>query len=97
MRKKNYRGGDFRNLLEERGILGEVESRALKKSLSLRLNQLLKKQKLTNPQMATRLKTSRAALERLLDASNSSVTLNTLGKAARALGHRVNIELAPVE
>jgi hypothetical protein len=43
--------------------------------------------------MAARMKTSRAAVDRLLDASNSSVTLNTLGKAARALGRKVKIVL----
>ena len=48
-----------------------------------------------NPEMAARMKTSRAAVDRLLDASNSSVTLNTLGKAARALGRKVKIELVP--
>jgi transcriptional regulator with XRE-family HTH domain len=55
----------------------------------------LKEEELTKTQMATRMKTSRAAVDRLLDASNSSVTLNTLGKAARALGRKVKIELVP--
>ena len=45
--------------------------------------------------MAARMKTSRAAVDRLLDASNSSVTLNTLGKAACTLGRKVKIELVP--
>jgi hypothetical protein len=40
-------------------------------------------------------KLSRWLNHRLLDASNSSVTLNTLGKAARALGRKVKIELVP--
>ena len=35
------------------------------------------------------------AVDRLLDAANTSVTLNTLGKAARALGRKVKIELVP--
>ena len=89
MSKKNiHRGGDFRDFLKEEGILGEVESRALKQAVSLQLENLLKKQALTKTQMAVRMKTSRAAVDRLLDASNSSVTLNTLGKAARALDPR---------
>src|ERR1035437_4032339 len=96
MSKKNiHRGSDFRDFLNEQGILGEVESRALKQALSLQLDSLLKKQELTKTQMASRMKTSRAAVDRLLDASNSSVTLNTLGKAARALGRKIKIELVP--
>ena len=95
MSKKTHRGSDCRDFLNEQGILGEVESRALKQALSLQLDSLLKKQELTKTQMASRMKTSRAAVDRLLDASNSSVTLNTLGKAARALGRKIKIELVP--
>jgi predicted XRE-type DNA-binding protein len=95
MSKKKHRGADFRDFLNERGILDEVEARALKQALSLQLDRLLKEEELTKTQMATRMKTSRAAVDRLLDASNSSVTLNTLGKAARALGRKVKIELVP--
>jgi len=95
MSKKTHRGSDFRNFLNEQGILGEVEARALKQALSLQLDRLLKEKELTKTQMAARMKTSRAAVDRLLDATNSSVTLNTLGKAARALGRKVKIELVP--
>jgi antitoxin HicB len=95
MSKKNHRGGDFRDFLKEQGILDEVEARALKQAISLQIDRLLKKEDLTKTQMAARMKTSRAAVDRLLDASNSSVTLNTLGKAARALGRKVKIELVP--
>jgi antitoxin HicB len=86
MKKKIHRGSDFRDFLNEQGILGEVETRALKQAVSLQLGRLLKEKELTKAEMAVRMKTSRAAVDRLLDASNSSVTLNTLGKAARALG-----------
>jgi transcriptional regulator with XRE-family HTH domain len=50
---------------------------------------------LSKAEMAVRMKTSRAAVDRLLDASNSSVTLATLNKAASALGRKVKIELVP--
>jgi DNA-binding Xre family transcriptional regulator len=95
MSKKTHRGSDFRDFLNEQGILGEVETRALKQALSLQLDRLLKEKELTKTQMAARMRTSRAAVDRLLDASNASVTLNTLGKAARALGRKVKIVLEP--
>jgi DNA-binding Xre family transcriptional regulator len=95
MSKKTHHGSDFRDFLNEQGILGEVEARALKQALSLQLDRLLKEKELTKTQMAARMKTSRAAVDRLLDASNASVTLNTLGKAARALGRKVKIVLEP--
>ena len=93
MNKRKHRGGDFRDFLGEQGILGEVETRALKQAVSLQLNRLLKENELTKTEMAVRMKTSRAVVDRLLDATNSSVTLNTLNKAARALGRKIKIEL----
>ena len=95
MSKNNHRGGDFRDFLKEQGILGEVEARALKQAVSLQFGRLLKEKEITKAEMAVRMKTSRAAVDRLLDSSNPSVTLNTLGKAARALGRKVRIELVP--
>jgi antitoxin HicB len=95
MKKKLHRGSDFRDFLDEQGILAEVEARALKRAMTLQMLRLLKKQALTKTEMAARMKTSRAAIDRLLDASNSSVTLNTLGKAAHVLGQKIKIELVP--
>lgn len=95
MSKKPRRGGDFRDFLDEQGILGEVEARALKQAVSLQFDRLLKEKELTKSQMAARMKTSRAAVDRLLDASNPSVTLNKLSKAARAVGRKLKIELVP--
>jgi predicted DNA-binding protein (UPF0251 family) len=93
--KRPHRGSDFRDFLKEQGILGEVEARALKQAVSLQFDRLLKEKELTKSQMAARMKTSRAAVDRLLDASNPSVTLNKLSKAARAVGRKLKIELVP--
>jgi hypothetical protein len=95
MNKRKHRGGNFRDFLNEEGLLGEVEARALKKSMSLQICRLLEEKSLSKSEMATRMKTSRAAVDRLLDSSNSAVTLKTLGKAARVLGLKVKIELVP--
>ena len=95
MKKNIHRGSDLRDFLKEEGVVAEVEERAMKQALALQLARLLKENELTKAQMAVRMKTSRAAVDRLLDASNTSVTLATLGKAARALGRTIRIELAP--
>ena len=95
MKKRIHRGSDFRDFLGEEGILEEVEERAIMEALALQLAGLLKKNELTKSEMAARMKTSRAAVDRLLDASNPSVTPATLGKAARALGHKLKIDLIP--
>ena len=95
MNKRTHRGGDFREFLSKQGILADVEARALKQAVSLQLDRLLKEREMTKTQMAARMKTSRAAVDRLLDGSNASVTLSTLGRAARVLGQKLKIELVP--
>lgn len=95
MKKNVHRGSDFRDFLKEEGILEEVEERAIKKALALQLGKLIAKNEITKAEMAARMKTSRAAVDRLLDASNSSLTISTLGKAARALGRKIKIEFVP--
>lgn len=95
MTKNKHRGSDLRDLLREDGVLEAVEARAMKRALALQLGRLAKEQSVSKSEMAVRMKTSRAAVDRLFDASNTSVTLSTLGKAARALGRKIKIELAP--
>src|SRR6266568_4165295 len=95
MSNRTHRGSDFRDFLKEQSVLEEVEARALKQVISLQLLKLLDQKSLTKAAMARRMRTSRAALDRLLDATNTSMTLTTLGKAARALGRKVKIELVP--
>jgi predicted XRE-type DNA-binding protein len=96
MKKRTHRGSDFRAFLKEEGILEEVEELAMKKALALQLERLIARKEMTKTEMAARMKTSRAVVDRLLDASNPSLTISTLGKAARALGRKVKIELVPV-
>ncbi len=53
----------------------------------------MQKQKLTKTLMAKKMHTSRAALNRLLDESDTSLTLTTLASAATALGKTIKFEL----
>ncbi len=88
-----HRGSDFRDFLEEEGLLPEVEVLALKRAVAIQLQQLLDSQSVTKTQLAKRMKTSRAALDRILDPSNPSLTVASLGKAAAALGRKVELKL----
>ena len=97
MNKKNHRGSDFREFLAEEGILEEVEARALKRAIALQLAKLIEEKSLSKSDMALRMKTSRAAVDRMLDGSNPSMTLSTLEKAARALGQRTKDDYTPSE
>lgn len=90
---KQHIGSSFDDFLDEEDLLAEVEAIAAKRVIAFQLQALMKKQKLSKTQLARRMKTSRSALERLLDPDNASVTLLTLERAARALGRHIRIEL----
>jgi DNA-binding Xre family transcriptional regulator len=94
MMKNEHVGSDFDDFLAEEGLLAETEAVAVKRVIAYQVEQFMKEQKLSKTQMSRRMMTSRAALERLLDPGNQSVTLQTLDRAARALGKRLQIILA---
>ena len=92
MREKHL-GSSFEDFLREEGTLGETTHRAIKRVLARQLRQLMDEQGLSKSEMARRMRTSRPALERLLDPDNEAVTLNTLQKAAKAVGRELRLEL----
>ena len=94
MAKKNI-GSSFDDFLKEEAMLEEVTAVAMKRVISWQIAQEMKAQQLTKTAMAKRMHTSRAALNRLLDENDSSLTLTTLASAAAALGKKVNLQLAP--
>jgi DNA-binding Xre family transcriptional regulator len=93
MNKKRI-GSNFDEFLRDEQLLDDVEATAIKRVIAFQIAQEMKRRKLTKLEMASRMKTSRAALERLLDPTNPSVTLSTLERAASALGKKLRVELA---
>ena len=91
---KKHIGGNFDEFLRDEQLLDGVEATAIKRVIAFQIAQEMKRRKLTKLEMASRMKTSRAALERLLDPTNPSVTLSTLERAASALGKKLRVELA---
>ncbi len=87
-------GSDFDNFLEEEGLLAESEAIAIKRVIAYQVTELMKSQNMSKVAMAKKMKTSRSALDRLLDPKNTSITLQTLERAAHAIGKRLRIEFA---
>jgi antitoxin HicB len=96
MRKNPRIGSTFDDFLREEGALEEVEARAQKRVFARQLAQLMKNQQLSKATLARRMRTSRSALDRLLDPGNASVTLYTMTSAARALGARLDVRFSRV-
>jgi DNA-binding Xre family transcriptional regulator len=95
MKKNPHRGGDFQDFLAEEGIQPEVEALAMKKAIALQLQRILEEEQISKSQLAARMKTSRTALDRILDANAPSLTIATIAKVAAALGRRVDFRLVP--
>jgi antitoxin HicB len=89
----DHTGSTFDSFLEEEGIREEVEGVAIKRILAWQLEQEMKRQQKTKQAMAKQLRTSRSQLDRLLDPQNASVTLDTMSRAARALGKRLVVRI----
>lgn len=94
---KDHSGSTFDSFLEQEGIRDEVEAVAIKRALAWQLKQAMQAQQKTKQAMAKQLHTSRSQLDRLLDPQNVSVTLDTITRAAKALGKRVIIRVADMK
>jgi hypothetical protein len=84
-----HSGSSFEDFLEAEGIREEVESAAIKRVIAWQFEQEMKRQRKTKRAMAAELRTSRSQLDRLLDPSNTAVSLDTLSRAAQVLGKRL--------
>ena len=84
MKKRNkHIGSSLDDFLKEEGVLEEACAIALKDAVAWQVQQAMDKEKITKVEMAKRMATSRAGLDRLLTPGNASVTLQTLTRAAR--------------
>lgn len=92
MRDKNI-GSSFDQFLQEEGLLDEANAVAIKRVIAWQIDREMKAQKITKSAMAKKMHTSRTALNRLLDETDTSLTLPTLSRAATVLGKKFCIEL----
>jgi DNA-binding Xre family transcriptional regulator len=92
-KKTSSIGSSLDDFLKEDGSYEEVTARAIKRVLARQLDDLMKRDKISKTELASRMQTSRAQLDRLLDPENESVTLGTLARAAQAVGRHLRMEL----
>ena len=94
--KKNARIEGLTTLdefLDEEGINEEVTFNAVKRVIAVQLEEEIKAKRLTKADLARRMHTSRAQVDRVLDPEQGNVTLDTLARAARILGRSIRLEL----
>ena len=86
-------GSSLDDFLQEEGLLEEARAVAIKEAVAFQVQRAMETGRISKVEMARRMKTSRAALDRFLAPGNASVTLQTLTRAARAIGRDLRIEL----
>ena len=86
-------GGTLEELLEQTGEREEVYGEALKRVLAWQIEEARRQQDLSKSEIASRMGTSRSQLDRILDPTHVAVSLETLDRAARAVGKRLSVEI----
>ena len=86
-------GSSLEDFLQEEGILDEATAIANKRVIAWQLQQEMEKHQISKTQMAKRMQTSRAQLDRVLNPDDGNVTLETLQRAAHAVGRTLLVEL----
>jgi predicted transcriptional regulator len=91
--KNRHIGSSFESWLDEAGIRAEVTAVAVKAVIARQLVEEMKKKHITKQRMAKLMNTSRAQVDRLLDPDNGSATIDSLLRAASAVGRELKLEL----
>lgn len=93
MSKNKHIGSDFDAFLAEHGELEYASAIAVKRVIAWQLEQAMLATGVNKSALAKRMQTSRTVVDRMLDASDTGLTLETMSKAATALGFRVKVDL----
>ena len=93
MSKKNpHWGTTLDSFLAEEGIREAAKAEALTRVVAWQLSQEMKRQGMTKTKLAALMRTSRAQVDRILEAKGN-VTIESLQRAAALLGRELRLEL----
>ncbi|MEF3697478.1 Fis family transcriptional regulator [Desulfolutivibrio sp.] len=85
-------GSSFDDFLRQDGAYEDCQAAAIKKVIAWQLRSFMEVEKVTKMDLARRMGTSRSFVDKILDASNTSITLATILKVGRIIGKPVRIE-----
>lgn len=86
-------GSSLEDFLKSEGMYEDATNYAIKRVIAWQVEEAMREQGITKVEMARRMGTSRAHLNRLLDPNNDKVQLDTVQRAAAAIGRKVRMEL----
>lgn len=86
-------GSTLTDFLNEEGIREQATATAVKRIIAWQLQQTMKEKRMTKTAMAAQMDTSRQQLNRVLNPEDGNVTIETLQRAAKAVGKSLRLEL----
>jgi antitoxin HicB len=86
-------GSTLTDFLNEEGIHEQATAVAVKRVIAWQLQQTMKEKRITKTAMAAQMDTSRQQLNRVLNPEDGNVTIETLQRAAKAVGKSLRLEL----
>lgn len=96
MSKNKHIGSNFDDFLNEVGELEEATAIAVKRVIAWQIGQAMEAAGVNKSLLAKRMHTSRTVVDRILDSTDTGLTLETMTRAATALGFRVKVDLVAV-
>ena len=93
MRRRNSKKGRSDNVRHREAPAAPAQAVAVKRALASQIEQAMNENRLSKGEMARRMETSRSQVNRLLDPDSESVTLDTLARAAQAVGRNLKVEI----
>ncbi|RVU15461.1 XRE family transcriptional regulator [Methylobacterium oryzihabitans] len=86
-------GESFDSFLRDEGLYEDVTATAIKRTLALQIEREMLSQNITKSELARRMRTSATQVGRLFDPDNDRIQLDTLVKAASAVGKTLAVSL----
>jgi hypothetical protein len=93
LKRKKHIGSSFEDFLKEQGVFEGTTTQAVKRVLAWQVSETMKEKGISKIEMAKRMRTSRSQVDRFLDPNNDKVLLETVQRAASAIGKRVSLSL----
>jgi antitoxin HicB len=91
-RKNPHWGSTLDDFLDEEGIREAAKAEAVTRVVAWQLGEEMKRQGMSKARLASLMKTSRAQVDRILNAKGN-VTIETLQRAAEFVGRQLRLEL----
>lgn len=92
MNKNKHFGSNFDDFLKEEGLFDDASAIAVKRVIAWQIDKAMKAKGVNKSTLAKRMQTSRTVVDRILGATDTGLTLDTMTRAATALGFRVKVD-----